>query len=158
MRCLLCSLLITLIHVSVFTQVVNIESRRMQSDTTGWLGNFGTNFLFEKNAVEVLNINLNAHVQYKTKKNLYLILTNYNLLKGSGETFSDNLFYHFRFNHKLNTWLRWEVFTQLQQNSVTGIDVRMLAGTGPRFKLHGTKQFALYTCDAIFSCRLSRFV
>jgi putative salt-induced outer membrane protein YdiY len=148
MRCLLCSLLIAIIHASSFAQVVNIESQRMQSDTTGWLGNFGTNFLFQKNAVEVLNINLNAHVQYKTQKNLYLFLANYNLLKGSGETLTDNLFYHLRYNHKFNAWLRWEVFTQLQQNSVTGIDVRVLTGTGPRFKLHGTKQFALYIATA----------
>jgi hypothetical protein len=148
MRCLLCSLLIAIIHASPFAQVVNIESQRMQSDTTGWLGNFGTNFLFQKNAVEILNINLNAHVQYKTPKDLYLFLANYNLLKGSGEILTDNLFYHLRYNHKLNAWLRWEVFTQLQQNSVTGIDVRVLAGTGPRFKLHGTKQFALYAATA----------
>jgi hypothetical protein len=70
------------------------------------------------------------------------------LLKGSGQTLSDNLFYHLRYNYKINKWLRWEVFTQLQQNSVTGIDLRLLAGTGPRFKLKGTKQFSLYTATA----------
>ena len=40
------------------------------------------------------------------------------------------------------------MFTQLQQNNVTGIDLRVLAGTGPRFKLSGTKTFALYTATA----------
>jgi len=148
MRHLFCLCIVLVLYTSLCGQVVNIESQRMQSDTTGWLGNFGTSFLFQKNAVEVMNVNLNAHVQYKTKKDLYLVLGNYSLLKASGQTFSDNLFYHMRYNHKFNAWLRWEVFTQMQQNSVTGIDVRLLAGTGPRFKLHGTKEFALYTATA----------
>lgn len=136
---------IVLLPFFLSAQIVNIESRRLQSDTLGWLGSFGTNFLFQKNAVQVLNINLNAHAEYKTKKNLYLFLANYNLLKGSGKTLSDNLFYHLRYNYKINKWLRWEVFIQLQQNNITGIDLRLLAGTGPRFKLKGTKKFALYT-------------
>lgn len=68
-------------------QIVNIESQRLQSDTTGWLGGFGSNSLFQKNAVEILNINLTAHAEYKTKKSLYLFLANYNLLKGSGKHF-----------------------------------------------------------------------
>lgn len=128
----------------VSAQIVNIESQRLQSDTTGWLGSFGSNFLFQKNAVQILNINLDAHVEYKTKKSLYLFLANYNLLKGSGQTLSDNLFYHLRYNYKINKWLRWEVFTQLQQNNVTGINLRVLAGTGPRFKLSKSKEVALY--------------
>lgn len=40
------------------------------------------------------------------------------------------------------------MFTQLQQNSVTGIDLRLLAGTGPRFKLSSNKQFAFYAATA----------
>jgi hypothetical protein len=141
-------ILITIFPVFLSAQIVNIESQRLQSDTTGWLGSLGSNFLFQKNAVQVLNININAHVEYKTKKSLYLFLANYNLLRGSGQTFSDNLFYHLRYNYKINKWLRWEVFTQMQQNSITGIDLRWLAGTGPRFKLKGTKKFGLYTATA----------
>ena len=129
-------------------QIVNIENQRLQSDTTGWLGSLGTNFLFEKNAVQVVNINLNAHVEYKTPKSLYLFIGNYNFLRGSGQTLSDNLFYHLRYNYKINKWLRWEVFTQLQQNNVTGIALRLLAGTGPRFKLYRNKQLALYAATA----------
>ena len=129
-------------------QIVNIESQRLQSDTLGWLGSFGTNFLFEKNAVQIVNVNLNAHVEYKTPKSLYLFIGNYNFLKGGGETLSDNLFYHLRYNYKINKWLRWEAFTQLQQNNVTGIALRLLAGTGPRFKISLNKQLAFYAATA----------
>ncbi|MEP6681982.1 MAG: DUF481 domain-containing protein [Parafilimonas sp.] len=125
-------------------QIINVESQRLQSDTIGWLGSFGSNFLFQKNAVQVVNVNLTAHVEYKAAKSLYLFLGNYNFLKGSGQTLSDNLFYHLRYNYKVNKFLRWEVFTQLQQNNVTGIKLRLLTGTGPRFKLSDKKKLALY--------------
>ncbi len=148
MRYIICSFLIATLHKIAFAQIVNIESQRIQSDTTGWFGNVGTTFLFEKNAVQILNINANAHVELKTNKSLYLFLVSYSFLKGSGETLNNNLFYHLRYNYKINKWLRWEVFTQLQQNSVTGIKLRFLAGTGPRFKLAGDKHLALYAATA----------
>jgi hypothetical protein len=127
---------------------VNIESKRMQSDTTGWMGSAGTSFSFQKNVQQVLSINANAHVQYKTEKNLYLVLAQYNLLKSYQQELTHNLFYHLRYNYKVNPWLRWEVFTQWQQNSVTNIDRRILAGTGPRFKLHSSDKLKLYVATA----------
>jgi putative salt-induced outer membrane protein YdiY len=148
MRYIICFFLFTVIHKTSFGQIVNIESQRIQSDTTGWFGNIGTGFLFEKNAIEVININSNAHVEYKSPKSLYLLLVNYSLLEGSGQTLNNNLFYHLRYNYKINKWMRWEVFTQLQQNSVTGIKLRLLAGSGPRFKLVRTKHVALYAATA----------
>lgn len=148
MRYIICGLLIAAIHKTSFAQIVNIESQRIQSDTTGWLGNIGTSFLFEKNAVQVLNIGATAHVEYKSKKSLYLFLVNYNFLKGDGQTLNNSFFYHLRYNYKLNNWLRWEVFTQLQQNRINGIELRFLAGTGPRFKVAGNKKVSLYAATA----------
>jgi Protein of unknown function, DUF481 len=148
MRYIICSLLIATIHKTSLAQIVNVESQRIQSDTIGWFGSAGTSFLFEKNATQVINIGANAHAEYKSLKSLYLFLVNYNFLKGDGQTLNNNLFYHLRYNYKLNKWLRWEVFTQLQQNSVTGIKLRLLTGSGPRFKLSGSKHLALYTGTA----------
>lgn len=148
MRYIICGFVIALIHKASFAQIVNTESQRIQSDTTGWLGNIGTSFLFQKNAVQVLNVGATAHVEYKSKKSLYLFLVNYNFLKGDGQTLDNNFFYHLRYNYKLNGWLRWEVFTQLQQNSINGIKLRLLAGSGPRFKLFRSKHVALYAATA----------
>ncbi len=44
--------------------------------------------------------------------------------------------------------MRWELFGQLQSNRITGIKQRWLAGTGPRFKLLGSKTVALYAATA----------
>ncbi len=129
-------------------QIVNIESQRIQSDSTGWLVNIGSNFLYQKNAIEVINIGVNAHVEYKSKKSLYLFLGNYNLLKGNGQTLNNNIFLHLRYNYKINKWLTWELFGQLQENQITGIKQRWLAGTGPRFKLLSNNRIALYAATA----------
>lgn len=130
-------------------QIVNVESKRLQSDTTGWLGSLGTSFQLENSAVKVISINAEAHLEYKAPKSLYLFLVNYNLLKGEEKTLQNNLFYHLRYNYKFSNLLRWEIFTQMQQNNLAGIKSRFLIGTGPRFKISGTKKLALYASTAI---------
>lgn len=124
--------------------IVNVENSRIQSDTTGWKGDVGTSFSFTKNVQQILNINATMHLQYKTEKNLYLLLANYNLLKSNNQQLFNNMFYHLRFNRKLGKVVRWEAFTQWQQNSINNIDLRSLFGTGPRFKMHESKSFRIY--------------
>ena len=132
-----------------YAQIVNVESARMQSDTTGWKGNLGAAFSIIKNTQQIVQLDLNAHVQYKTEKDLYLLLGNYTFLKGAGRQLVNNTFFHFRYNRKISNWLRWELFTQIQSNVVTGIQSRFLAGTGPRFKIMANKVFRLYAATLI---------
>ena len=125
-------------------QIVNIESARMQSDTTGWMGNAGSGFSLTKNVHQVFSAEVDAHLQYKSKKSLYLLLGNYGFLKSAGTSLIDNTFLHFRYNYKVNNVLRWEAFTQVQQNVISNIKSRFLLGTGPRFKVLSTKIIRLY--------------
>ena len=144
-------LILTILFCGIFkveSQIVNVESQRLKSDTVGWLGSVGTTFQLEKSAVQLININAEAHLEYKSAKSIYLFLVNYNLLKGQEQTFQNNLFYHLRYNYKVDKVLRWELFTQLQQNNVAGIRARFLLGTGPRFKISGTDKFVLYAATA----------
>lgn len=145
---LCCFLLIAFFSLQASAQVVNIESERMQSDTVGWMGNFGTSFTLIQNVQQIISVDATAHVQYKSSKNLYLLVADYNLLKAEQQDLANNVFYHLRYNHKLTPRLRWEVFTQLQQNAVTGIKVRVLGGTGPRYKIADSKRFHLYIATA----------
>jgi hypothetical protein len=128
-------------------QIVNIETARMQSDTTGWMGSMGAELALTKNVKEVFSANVDAHLQYKTKKSLYLILASYGFLKGDGESLINNTFFHIRYNYKLSPVVRWEVFTQLQQNVISNIKYRFLFGTGPRFKILSTKLIRLYAAS-----------
>lgn len=149
MRILLCCLLGTAIDTTLFGQIINVESQRVQKDTTGWFGNLGTRFLFEKNAVKIININVTAYLEYQTPKNVFLGFANYNLLEGNNKALYNNTFYHVRYNYKWNRWLHWEVFTQLQRNDITGINRRRLAGTGPRFKIASGNKFILHAATAM---------
>ncbi|HEX5025552.1 MAG TPA: DUF481 domain-containing protein [Agriterribacter sp.] len=127
-----------------YSQIVNIESRRIYTDTTGWAGSFGGGFNLSENVDRVFSANGFAHVQYKTKKDLYLLLGDYSFLKGEDTKYSDNALLHLRYNRKLSNLIRWEVFSQLQNNKISKIDLRWLAGTGPRFKLVGSDLLHLY--------------
>lgn len=130
-------------------QIVNIESSRMQSDTVGWMGRLGTDVSFTQNTDKIFQADLEAHLQYKTKNDqgLWLILGNFGLLKINSERFVSDGLAHLRYNRKINEWLRWEFFGQYQNNYITQIDARTLAGTGPRFKLIKIKTFRLYAAS-----------
>lgn len=125
-------------------QVVNIESERLQTDTTGWAGNARAGFTAIKDVEEIYILITEAHVQYKNERNLYLFKGSTNLTRAAGTDFSNNSFAHLRHNYKINKWLRWEAFTQAQSNQVSGIRFRYLLGSGPRFKIHESQKFVLY--------------
>lgn len=132
-------------------QIVNIESARMQSDTVGWMGGAGAAVSLTQNTTKIFSADVEAHLQYKTSndKGLWLVLGNYGFLKAGDSRFVSNGFFHLRYNRKLNEWLRWEVFGQFQNNIITQIDSRLLAGTGPRFKIFKKANFRLYAATLI---------
>ena len=125
-------------------QVVNIESERIQSDTSGWFGNIGGNLSFSSNVKTVFVFDASAQVEYKKNKDLLLMLGSYGFVSGDEEAFFNNAFVHFRYNRKIGKVLRWEVFTQVQFNKISKIDFRYLLGTGPRFKLLDTNPLRVY--------------
>jgi hypothetical protein len=128
-------------------QIVNTENARMQSDTVGWQGGFGTAFSLIQNTTKITSAEAEAHLQYKTSndRGLWLILGNFMRQKVGDRANVSNYFLHLRYNIKVNEWLRWEFFSQYQNNDITQIDARFLLGTGPRFKLIKIETFRLYT-------------
>lgn len=121
-------------------QIVNVESKRMVTDTVGWTGSLGGNMSLTQNVSSVFSANAFATVQWKTKHNLYLFLGDYTFLRGADKNFIDQAFLHVRFNHKITPVTRLEAFTQFQNNKVTKINQRFLWGLGLRFKLNATAE------------------
>lgn len=128
-------------------QIINIESARMQSDTIGWMGSAGAGYSVNKAVHSISKVEAATHLQYKTEKDLWLFLGSYGFQRGDTENFENNSFIHIRYNRKLNSVIRWEIFAQLQNNLVTEIDSRFLLGTGPRFKILSTKVIRLYAAS-----------
>jgi len=146
-------LLLLLCTVGLFKhsngQVVNIEAERIKTDTVGWAGNAEVGFHLYKNNYVLYDLNSNIHIQYKTKKSLFLLLNNISFVSVDNPDeedtpFENAGFQHFRYNYKIKDKFVWEAFLQGQYNEPLGIDWRFLAGTGPRFKLSGSDEFRLY--------------
>ena len=126
-------------------QVVNIESRRMRSDTTGWIGTAEASFQFSKSVDEIFDLGALIHLQFKGKNDLWLFLNEMRIIKGAGTQFVNSGFAHVRYNRKVTKeLLRWEFFTQYQYNKALEVGQRVLAGTGPRFKLYDSDNFRAY--------------
>lgn len=131
--------------VSLKSQVVNIESKRMRSDSLGWLGSASANFQFLKNTESIYDFGAKLHFQFKGKKSLWLFLNEYRVIKGGETEFVNNGFAHVRYNHKVTAdLLRWEAFAQYQFNSALDVGLRGLAGTGPRIKIFDSDLFRIY--------------
>jgi hypothetical protein len=137
------ALLLFASHISA--QVVNIESKRMRSDTTGWSGSAEANFQLSKTTEEIYDLGGKVHFQYKGINTLWLFLNEYRLIKGAGTEFVNAGFAHVRYNHKITKeFLRWEAFVQFQYNKALEVGVRGLAGTGPRIKVYDSDKFRCY--------------
>jgi putative salt-induced outer membrane protein YdiY len=147
MRNLLSFFFFMILSSSINAQILNIENFRIKTDTVGWSGKIGLNFSLTKNTKSLTNIGSNIHVQYKSKKNLYLILSNYNLLVSDKQDLINKAVIHLRHNYKINRILRSELFFQAQNNSISKIELRTLIGAGLRYKLSKkeTKKFYLGT-------------
>lgn len=143
--CAALAVLLCCIGVPSQGQIVNVERQRISSaDTAGWFGDAGINFTTSRSTVSYLSLGISTQIQHKSKQSLLLFLTDFNLVNAGGEEFVNNSFAHLRFNTKLSDIVRWEVFTQVQNNSLTKVNLRYIAGTGPRLKLTPYEEAKFY--------------
>lgn len=144
LRLFLFLVLFTGIGSSLQGQIVNVESLRKQTDTTGFAGGIEFNGTFLDNKKVIYTFEFLPHVQYKWKRNLLLFVGDYKTTKSDEVSFEDAAFAHFRYNHEFTNLFRWETFTQIQHNKVTRLDYRILLGSGPRLKLIGQDLLRVY--------------
>lgn len=127
------------------SQIVNIEKLRViQHDSIKLNSSINIGLSLNKNTKSILTTSSAAHIQYKHLKDLYLAIASIDLIKIDTQKFVNTTFLHLRYNRKINKWLRWEAFTQYQNNTVTKIKLRYLIGTGPRFKVLAKDNLHLY--------------
>ncbi|HPS28151.1 MAG TPA: DUF481 domain-containing protein [Bacteroidales bacterium] len=119
-------------------QIVNVESQRMQNDSIKLAGHAGASFSYQQNNEKVLmQLSTSAALQLRSKslKDVFLMLGSYEISKSNSNTLTNAGFAHLRYTRKFNSYFRWEVFMQYQSNPVLLLKMRLLAGTGPRFKI-----------------------
>lgn len=139
MRFVIHALLILLLFLIVSdmaqAQIVNIEDKRVRTDTTGWFWQLDFGGKVTQNTRSVLALNGAVRIDQLREKAEWLFLSNYNLVRADEDRFVNDGFGHLRFGRKLNHRWTWEAFGQMQYNRRLLIDFRSLLGTGPRFQI-----------------------
>jgi len=125
-------------------QILNAESLRKVTDTSGFSGNTAVNFALKRNTRDFLTFNSDIHVQYKMNRHLVLLKNDLAFQKIEGSDFENSNILHLRYNYKMIDRITWEAFGQVQNNKINLIAHRTLVGTGPRFKLSGTENYKFY--------------
>ena len=133
-----------LFSISSFSQILNVERLRKVTDTTGWSGAIAVDFTLARAVNDFFIVANDIHLQYKLEKHLFLLKNQLRFVKIEGENFSNNGITHFRYNYKWKPRITAEAFLQGQYNKVSKIDLRLLAGLGPRFKLSNLENYKFY--------------
>lgn len=125
-------------------QIINVESKRIATDTTGFSGKIGMSLSASKFTQSFVTAELAGLVQWKSQKSIYLLVGDFQIVNAGGESFNNSGFGHLRYNYKMTPKIRLELFTQVQYNSVTKITARYLNGVGLRFKLSQYETAKIY--------------
>ena len=137
------------LSINIQAQIINTESMRMVTDTTGWSGLIGLNIAFSKNTKTLLRIKNTIHIQYKTNKHLVMFINKIGFESADNADFVNKGVQHLRYNYYINKKLAWEFFLQNQYNAISKIDFRELAGTGLRYKLSQSEKYKFYLGSTI---------
>ncbi|MCW5518667.1 DUF481 domain-containing protein [Aureitalea sp. L0-47] len=125
-------------------QILNAESLRKVTDTSGFSGSISASLALKRNVNDFVTISSDIHLQYKMNKHLVLFKNDIAFQKIEGQDFDNSFIIHFRYNYRFHDRIAWEVFLQGQYNKINLIDYRRLAGIGPRFKLTTSEKYKFY--------------
>ena len=128
-----------------------MESKRVSTDSTGFTGNMGVSLSASRFTQSYVAADMSSQIQWKTNRNVYLLVGEFDIVNAGGESFNNSGFLHFRYNRKFNEVIRGELFTQIQYNSVTKITKRILNGVGIRLKLSPLETAKIYWGFAVMN-------
>jgi len=142
----------------LFSQVVNIENRRIYDDTSGFSGAIDAAFSAVKNKDLLLSGSFRPRVQYKSKKHYYLFLTDWVYTKGANQVYANSGMIHFRYAYRLKSFRdtlkkspwKCESYAQIQYNQLLDQRLRALTGTGLRVKFYDKKGYRLFAGSSVF--------
>ncbi|MFD2823545.1 DUF481 domain-containing protein [Lacinutrix iliipiscaria] len=141
------SFALVLLSSSVHSQIVNIEGKRMQTDSVRFVLNNDLYFSFDSiddNDIYQISNGLSAQLKSKDLKKIYFLIGNYNLVHVENSDLRNSWLLHFRFNYKITRLFRFETFVQSQYNAFSNINRRNLVGAGLRFKIISEEKANLY--------------
>src|SRR5690606_18211911 len=147
-RFLLTSILF-LLPFLLSAQLVNIEAKRMQTDSVRFALNGDFSFNHTNNDGQQMNqIDAAITTQLKSKdlRKIWFFLGNYRLIDTGAENLQNAWFLHGRFNYKFEQFPAWRIesFIQGQFNQLLVVQQRNLIGAGLRVKWMDKENFTGY--------------
>lgn len=137
-------LIIICFSLSAKSQILNAESLRKVTDTSGFSGSASLDFSLKRDVNQSLEVSSSFHIQYKMKKHLVLLKNDIEFQKIEGTKLENAGIAHLRYNYRFHPRIALEAFTQAQYNKVSKIEFRGLVGAGPRFKVTTSEKFKVY--------------
>lgn len=130
---------------SCFSQVVNIENKRIYDDTGGWSGRLAANFSAIQTITTLYNLGVRPLVQYKDKKNNLFFIADLSYVASKEQTFSNLGMLHVRYARRIkqSTW-KIETYVQAQYNEFQDQQYRVLGGMGLRNKFFDKKGLKMF--------------
>lgn len=128
-------------------QLVNIESKRMQTDSIRFALNADFSLNYTNNdgtKVTQMDGALTTQLKSKDLKSIYFFIGTYKLIDSEDKNLQNAWFLHGRYNYKFNQTLRLEAFLQGQYNQLLVVEQRNLAGLGLRVKWMDEENFTGY--------------
>ncbi len=144
MRKTLLTILLTSLSFLLHAQVINTEAKRIDQEEEGWAGTVDLGFSLIKNTREIIQFTNNTRVQYNRQKSRLLLLNELVVMKVDQSDLLNRGFQHVRYNYEFRRYLIPEAFVQVQYNQLWKIDLRLLAGAGPRFELFHSDSANIY--------------
>lgn len=129
---------------SISGQILNVESLRKVTDTSGFTGSASLDISLKRDKNEYYEIGNVIHIQYKMHRHLVLWKNDLHLKSIEGNKFENSASAHLRYNYRFHPSIAGEIFVQAQYNKVSKIDFRGLVGIGPRFKMTNAENYKVY--------------
>lgn len=129
---------------SLFSQIVNIEDRRFNRDTSSWFGQLDLGGSYTRNSNKVLTLNGGLRLDRHLQKSDILLLFDYRMVQAGGSNFLNAGFGHLRYGYQLSSKVSWESFTQVQYDEKLRLSLRWLIGTGPRIRVLNSKNSKVF--------------
>jgi len=121
---------------SLHSQIVNIEDKRSTfTDSIGWYETGDLSGQWKKNKNEIFNANAGFQIEFQYKKRILLSISKINFAKVDKKNYINEGFQHLRYTRLINKILGYEAFGQAQYNEQLSLKLRILFGTGMRFRI-----------------------
>ncbi len=122
---------------------VNIEKMRLK-EPEGFAFSFSANYALRTGNRERSDIGIGTRIDYKEDAHYIFLLGNVDYGISQGETYKNRSFAHLRYNYAFSAVVDGELFSQLENDEFTLLQIRFLAGTGFRVRYIGGEKIVLY--------------